>query len=500
VAVYAWGLPLRRRVAVLAGLAVLIVAVLAVQRSGVADGLFGKQTRTAGYRLDYWSATWSMIRDHPWLGVGPGNFSRYYPRYMAATAHEKIQDPHNFLLEIWSTAGIFALAALLVTLGAWFWRVRVATRIGDVPPPASPPADAGEPPLRWEFYLGGMGGLILGFLLRASGLSQDEILTEGVVSAGRSIIWFVAFAAFDGIIWSGRWRTLALAGGVAALLINLSVSGGLSSPSVALPMWAVVALTLNGLPQDAPHRAVPSGPGRLLPVPLTAAVALLYFLLIYQPVTASFAAMTEARGYYAPYAGELAKAEVRLKEKADTPARERLQLVAGPSAIAAKLILPAVERARAADPGNVTPLKDLAHWKGQLWKLNPVSAPLREQALAAVEAAQRLDPEGREAYLVEYDLRLLFADAAREAGNRDGANQELGRAAKAVREVVRRDPTEARLRYQLADVLFRAGGEVDGREQAHKALQLDDVATEPGRKLTDAQREQARKWVSERSG
>ena len=56
-----------------------------------------------------------MIRDQPWFGVGPGNFGRHYPRYMAPTDFEKVKDPHNFALEIWASCGILALLAFLVT-------------------------------------------------------------------------------------------------------------------------------------------------------------------------------------------------------------------------------------------------------------------------------------------------------------------------------------------------------------------------------------------------
>jgi hypothetical protein len=82
-------------------------------------------------RLDYWSATWKMITDgkHPrqfWLGVGPGNFGRHYTQYMAATAYEQVKEPHNFLLESWATSGVFAMAALVSTLGLFFWATRGA--------------------------------------------------------------------------------------------------------------------------------------------------------------------------------------------------------------------------------------------------------------------------------------------------------------------------------------------------------------------------------------
>src|SRR5262249_44190869 len=90
------------------------------------DALKGEASETMQKRLDYWTATWSMIRDHPWLGVGPGHFGRFYPRYMKETAFQKIKDPHDFALEIWSTCGIAALLALGVVIGAFLWRTRKA--------------------------------------------------------------------------------------------------------------------------------------------------------------------------------------------------------------------------------------------------------------------------------------------------------------------------------------------------------------------------------------
>ena len=63
-----------------------------------------------------------MIKDHPWLGVGPGNFQDYYTQYKLPTASEEIRDPHNFLLEVWATSGSFALVALCVALLVCGWR------------------------------------------------------------------------------------------------------------------------------------------------------------------------------------------------------------------------------------------------------------------------------------------------------------------------------------------------------------------------------------------
>src|SRR6185437_1294611 len=84
-------------------------------------------------RLEYWETTWRMIRERPWLGVGPGNFGENYTRLMPESAEEKIKDPHNFALEIWATCGIFALLAMLVALVAFFQHVITGFRGLNVP-------------------------------------------------------------------------------------------------------------------------------------------------------------------------------------------------------------------------------------------------------------------------------------------------------------------------------------------------------------------------------
>src|SRR5262249_29674073 len=161
--------------------------------------------------------------DHPWLGIGSGNFKRLYPRYMAATASEKVSDPHNFALEIWATSGMFTLLVFLLTLGLFFrhiWRLvsgGVASGKSPQPPTPTHPSPltthqtaTHQPP--WAFYLGGMTALILGFVLRAGDVS--DLLSETALSAARVLVWFPAFAMFMSVPWTGPGRTLALAAGV----------------------------------------------------------------------------------------------------------------------------------------------------------------------------------------------------------------------------------------------------------------------------------------------
>ena len=93
-----------------------------------------------------------MIADHPWLGCGPGNFQNAYTRYKLPEASEEIADPHNFLLEIWATAGTPAALAFLAMLACFAWALH-RRRLTPVPPAARTP--------RWHVLAGGAIGFLL---------------------------------------------------------------------------------------------------------------------------------------------------------------------------------------------------------------------------------------------------------------------------------------------------------------------------------------------------
>ncbi len=66
-------------------------------------------------RIYIWRATLNMVRAHPWLGVGMGNYAFVYKSYMIRGA--EIEAPsfaHNIFLQMWAEGG---LGAFLVFLG-----------------------------------------------------------------------------------------------------------------------------------------------------------------------------------------------------------------------------------------------------------------------------------------------------------------------------------------------------------------------------------------------
>jgi O-antigen ligase/tetratricopeptide (TPR) repeat protein len=519
VAAVAWrGWLSKHRLAALGGAALVGAAVCSLFVSDVSRVVWGEDMRSWEVRLEPWRGTWEMIASRPWLGVGPGNFGRTYPRFMEATAAEKPGDPHDFALEMWATSGVFALLALAATLAVFFTRVlrwlgsakpEVAEAASD--PTTEPTTE--PPPLRWEFYLGGMFGLLLGFILRVGDREPNAILTEGVLAGGRSLVWFACFALLEQLVWPERVRVTALAAGVAALLLSLTVSGGISFPSVAGPLWAAVALTLGGLPQ-APLAWV-ARQRVLIPLPLPAltAAAMLYVLYVFYPVTAADNLNRKA----------LAAGRFYLEDRKREPGERKIK--AAYSTYLRDRVIGRLRESAGRDPDNARTLVYMANWHRELWDLTrPPDTTLRGQqpfleALTLTGLAEARDPDGTAPLLARCELYrdlVSYSDGQAERARkkreketdpkkqkelesqekrlRTEVKRSGERAAETLRQLTELDPTEARLRYRLAEALFQAEKKEPAREQAREALRLDEAA-DPVRSLTNSQREQLQKWL-----
>lgn len=471
--------------------AVAAVVALALATAGAAwrgwtNSGVEKARQSLGLRGEYWAATWRMIRDPHnvrqfWLGVGPGNFGRYYPRYVDATASEKVSDPHNLALEVWSTSGVVALAALTAAFVLFFrgtapdWSTAGSQ---DVSPASERPRQLAD----WEFYLGGMAGLVLGFALWAAGRSSDQLLIGGLLAVGRSLVWFAAFALLKGIPVRGQTRRIAAAAGIVALLVNLTVSGGITFPSVSQSFWVMAALALPASTVRAP------APGQRPGVAAIAigVVAVVYALWIFLPVSRAGAILKQVQQN--AYAWQTAVGpEFRKARERGGPGGRGAR--AADEYLRTRLIAPLLQ-ATEIDPGDASPWLQLAHWYGQDWRLVP-RPETRTLAIRAADAAIALDPEGKEGYLTKYRLNSMFAQ-----GTPDEAPALYGFAAANLAQAVQRDPTEARLRYWLAETLRRAGKTADAKAQAQKAVELDHLSSDPVRKLTVAERENAEQWAS----
>ncbi len=259
----------KRPAVTLAAAAVLVAAVVvgAFQREAL-----GRATTSFAYRLQYWQSSLQMIADHPLIGCGPGNFQNVYVRYKLPDANEEVADPHNFLLEIWATAGTPAALAFLGVLGCFFWRVRgldataglsnsAENTVGQANPGTGqsqlcgllapdPSSDA------WRHVLaGGAFGFLLSVpvgMLSAAPPGRAAVLL-GLPLAALAVLLMWAW------IENGRLPRLLPAVGVVVVLIDLLATGGIGFPAVAEALWLLLALGLQG---EQPRAFRPWAPGQ----------------------------------------------------------------------------------------------------------------------------------------------------------------------------------------------------------------------------------------------
>ncbi|UCH79448.1 MAG: O-antigen ligase family protein, partial [Candidatus Coatesbacteria bacterium] len=116
------GLATGRLTALTAAGAVILVPVVAVI---LARGVGGDQL-SATSRLADWKTALAMIRDHPLLGVGKGNFLALAPLYNPWAMAYPV---HNIYLLFWAEAGLGGLLALVaILLGAFRAAARALAR------------------------------------------------------------------------------------------------------------------------------------------------------------------------------------------------------------------------------------------------------------------------------------------------------------------------------------------------------------------------------------
>ncbi len=72
-------------------------------------------------RLGHWQAGAAMFSDHPWLGVGIGNYSVAYPDYAPPHFYDPLGHAHNIYLNFLAETGVVGAAAFVALWLAGFW-------------------------------------------------------------------------------------------------------------------------------------------------------------------------------------------------------------------------------------------------------------------------------------------------------------------------------------------------------------------------------------------
>lgn len=431
------GLKVSWKVTALASAGVVAVIALALAARGLDRLVLTEAPKSLQYRLEYWRATAAMIAEHPLLGVGPGNFQDWYPRYKLPQASETIADPHNYWLEMAATAGIPAALLLLgwhVALGLQFLR---GGRQSVEATTAAPPDERVDLASRLAIYI----GFALGMCLLLPFDMLVSFVPEGVEWLGDfPVAWVIGgplaallLAALDGWVCEGELPPYLAGIGLATLAINLLAAGALFFPGVMTSAWVLAALA----PAVASPGALRSPRARSWAwggTALAAALVILAYRTLYTPVL-------EAQGAQYDYLEAHAS---------DQPAR------------AAK----ALQQWIAVDPWAALPWQYQAELNLSLW-LADGDEDRREAFLrSADEFARRSAGSSR-----NFEQRAQWNWTAwrrrQDAECRD-------RAVALWRGASERYPSSGYLHAQLACVLSETGHSEEARDQAQRALALDE--------------------------
>lgn len=247
-----------------AGLTVFLGLFMLGFVTGVLDvEVLSEAPKSVLYRLQYWQGAAAIIANHPVFGCGLSNFQGYYPEFMLPMASETVADPHNFIFEVWASAGT---PALLLLVGAMvFWTLRIAKdpQTHEATPEPTTPGIVEDDRSAYPLCLGAALAFVFAPLVQ---MIMQEVppdfmpLIVGIVPTG-----LVALTLWGQPITQNLRLWLCIA--VAALTINLLAAGGISFPSVAgsLLLLAAVASPLQPsvILDDTPRKLLPLGVGAI---------------------------------------------------------------------------------------------------------------------------------------------------------------------------------------------------------------------------------------------
>lgn len=441
------------RIPAVGAAALVVIGLFVVYIGGLDAEVLSEAPKSVLYRLEYWQATAALIADHPLLGCGPGNFQEAYAAYKLPQASEMVGDPHNFLLEVWATAGT---PAIVLLLGIMFALAADLMRASSPPPSANSAAAADAATDTRTMYFGGnIVGMALGAVfawLVGFPLDSFELLPL-------PIIWCVGLALSPLVWWlfapwinDGPLPVGAVVAALLTLAINLLAAGSFVFPGVMLTALVLLPVAICvAKPQDEMPVRTKSLPGnwplsRPAAIGMTIAAFALTVLCLwteYQPVLTSRLEMVFANAHLAQ--GESAQAEQTALKAAQ------------------------------ADPWAPEPWRLIAEIRFRRFAATGSDAD-RTAFQQAADQFQSLSPRHHWQSYQRGNWHLLSWQIA-------GKKADLDEALAAYREAVARYPNHALYHGQLAWALRLAGQNEAAAAAAERAHALDDAMPHADQKL-----------------
>ncbi|MFQ3593186.1 MAG: hypothetical protein SNJ82_08360 [Gemmataceae bacterium] len=493
-----------------------------VAAAGVAGILYlgGWLVPILSERVETWAVSMRLVREYGLLGVGPGQFPLFYTQFMRPGDGAPAIQGNSALVELIALGGLGSLLAFLTAIvflvmaGRRWWRTCTPVQREQVTPPSRE--------LPWEFYLGGMLGVLLGFVVRTSALAEQDVIGIAILAGIGSLAWFAAYAMLEQFPWSPGQRVMALSSGLFAMGLALLLGPGSEQPAVLAFFFVTLGLLLGHVEPQPMALLSQAGIATGLPPPLFFGGAFALLLLVVVPTCHTAIATRQARLAIFRYEAHLAKVP-------DQPP------LSNPVEFVRDKIIEPLRQAEREERGVVRTNALLARWIAEEWlqvmgrvrseeadRLQKLASDYAAHArsLCSLPAGEgKIRPIGSEGLYAEYTIRQLFArrlvaladqlekktkDPKMPAVQRDQVQREIALLRKKadmaienamgpLKELRKLDPMNPSLAYLEALTWDLVGSVAKRRDAAEQALKLNETVGE-ARRLSNVQIAQIEAW------
>lgn len=411
-----------------------------------------------------------LVKEHLLSGVGLGNFSRF--------ASDGIVASGSAWLTLAACGGVLSLLLFLVVC-----RPLLALR-----QTTDEPADEIPLTTRWEFYLGGVWGLLIGFLCLAGQMPAEapvwEIYKIGGYAVVRGAIWLMLFGMLEKLAYRPKFVIWAMAAAMGIVLILGSFTEAAGNMTLLFHVVVLAACLLASRDQHAPQPIDPM----LNPVMVMACVAVASVILWYLFTAATPGWRTADYTRKARMASRMYPDLERQIDIANIGV-ERANARTLAATFLKNQILGPLRKANEFDPTNAILLLEIARWERVLWKINvqldpKEAATVSKNLLRNIEQAAKLDPRSVAPDQATLEALLLYR---RESNSK--ATERLEAFHQTLEKVTRTHPQlEVPYRYQMVMVLLKNGDTDAVEREIVPLLKLARVPGHPHGELTEYQR------------
>lgn len=410
------------------------------------------------YRMEYWTATWDVILDHPLLGTGPGNFREHYLSYKLPQSSEEIADPHQFVLDVATNSGVvglIGLALFLAVLIQMAWRLRNPAR-HDRTTASSDLDSAGVPATtasRGAIVFAGLAILASEWLF--SGSIPWHVLSIVLLAVGLDYLLSLAQgrSASSEQPHSSQLTVppIAIVAALVTMFVHLSAAGGIAMPAVTGLVFALSAvLSIDAAGQEAGSDASQTNPSAAPQNGSWLASAVFTGLAAVGCTVTAFGPVIQATsliqiGDYEAANGQSAQRVLRLyKDAAEF------------------------------DPLSPEPHIRLGQYYLRQWQQTR-NEELFEKSIEHTRKAQSLSPNSPH---IAHDIGYAWLTRASQSSPQDEA--AAASAAQELQNALAMYPTQPVWTAETAQALKLAGDSKNAAALARRALELDDLNRQAG--------------------